>query len=79
MKNDLVQNIKDCGQSLIDNAERIAGGLPMYSKNLSFTCYPAEKDEPIYINVSFDFCPEKFIERIKYEESEDLKNAGPNN
>ena len=32
MKNDLVQNIKDCGQSLIDNAERIAGGLHMYSK-----------------------------------------------
>lgn len=37
MKNDLVQNIKYCGQSLIDNAERIAGGLPMYSKNLSLT------------------------------------------
>ena len=26
MKNDLVQNIKDCGQSLIDNAARIARG-----------------------------------------------------
>ena len=71
MKNDLVQNIKDCGQSLIDNAERIAGGLPMYSKDLSFTCYPAEKDEAIYINVSFDFCPEKFIERNISGESED--------
>ena len=71
MKNDLVQNIKDCGQSLIDNAEKIVGGLPMYTKNLSLTCYPAEKDEPIYINASFDFCPKKFIERVKYGESED--------
>lgn len=71
MKNDLVQNIKDCGQSLIDNAERIAGGLPMYSKNLSLTCYPAEKDEDIYINASFDFYPENFIERVKSGESED--------
>ena len=71
MKNDLVQNIKDCGQSLIDNAERIAGGLPMYSKNLSLTCYPAEKDEVIYINVNFDFCPEKFIARAISGESED--------
>ena len=71
MKNELVQNIKDCGRSLIDNAERITGGLLMYSKNLSFTCYPAEKDEHIYINASFDFCPEKFIERVKSEESED--------
>lgn len=71
MKNDLVQNIKDCGQSLIDNAERIAGGLPMYSKNLSLTCYPAEKDEAIYINVNYDFAPENYIERIISGESED--------
>ena len=27
------------------------GVLPIHSKNLSLTCYPAEKDEPIYINV----------------------------
>ena len=71
MKNNIIQNIKDCGQSLIDNAERIVEGLPMYSKNLSLTCYPAEKDEAIYINASFDFCPEKFIERTISGESED--------
>lgn len=62
--NDIVQNIKDCGQSLIDNAEKIAGNLPKYSKDLSFTCYPEECDEAIYINVSYDFTPEKFVERI---------------
>lgn len=61
--NDIVQNIKDCGQSLIDNAEKIAGNLPRYSKCLSLTCYPSESDEPIYVNVSYDFIPEKFVER----------------
>lgn len=59
--NDIVKNIKDCGQSLIDNAEKIAGNLPKYSKRLSFTCYPAESDGPIYINVSYDFIPENFL------------------
>ena len=63
-QNDIVKNIKDCGQSLIDNAEKIAGNLPKYSKDLSFTCYPAEGDEAIYINVSYDFTPEKFVERV---------------
>ena len=62
--NDIVQNIKDCGQSLIDNAENIARNLPKYNKDLSFTCYPEEGDEAIYINVSYDFIPEKFVERI---------------
>ena len=61
VKNDIVKNIKDCGQSLIENAEKIAGNLPKYSKCLSLTCYPAESDEPIYINVSYDFIPENFL------------------
>ena len=67
MKNDITQNIKDCGQSLIDNAEKIAGGLPTYANRLSLTCYPDEKDEAIYINVSYDFIPEEFIERLSEE------------
>lgn len=63
MKNDIVQNIKDCGQSLIDNAEKIAGSLPKYATDLSLSCYPTEEDRPIYINVSYDFVPEKFVDR----------------
>ena len=62
--NDIVQNIKDCGQSLIYNAEKIAGNLPMDHSRLSLTCYPAENDEAIYINVSYDFVPEQYINRI---------------
>ena len=65
MKNDVIQNIKDCGESLIDNAEKIAADLPEYSTRLSLTCYPDEKDDAIYINVSYDFVPESFINRIK--------------
>ena len=47
--NDIIQNIKDCGQSLIDNAEKISENLPKYSKDLFFTCYPEEGNEAIYI------------------------------
>ena len=61
--NDIGQNIKYCCQSLIDNAESIAKSLPKYARDLSFTCYPIEEDQPIYINVNYDFIPEKFIER----------------
>lgn len=63
MQNDIIQNIRDCGQSLIDNAAKIACSLPKYVNNLSLTCYPDEKNQAIYINVSYDFVPEKFVER----------------
>lgn len=65
MKHDIVQNIKDCGQSLIENTEKIAGNLPTYTTDLSLTCYPNEGDRAIYINVSYDFIPEEFVERCK--------------
>lgn len=65
MKNDMIQNIKDCGQSLIENAEKIAGNLPTYTRDLSLTCHPAEKDQSIYINVNYDFVPEDFIKKCK--------------
>lgn len=75
-KEHLVQNIKDCGASLIDNAEKIAGNLPPYSRDLSLTCYPSERDQAIYINVSYDFIPERFIARGgKIIESEEKENA----
>ena len=61
-KEELIQNIKDCGQSLIDNAENIANNYK-YMSDLTITCYPAEMDAEPYINVSTDFVPEKYIER----------------
>lgn len=64
MKMDVVQNIKDCGQSLIDNAEKIVDGLPSYSRDLYLTCHPSEVEQAIYINVSYDFIPKEFINRV---------------
>lgn len=62
---DIVQNIKDCGQSLIDNAEKIAGNLPKYVTDLSLTCYPVNRDDCVRINVDYDFVPEMYLESIK--------------
>ena len=60
---DIIQNIKDCGQSLIDNAEKIVNKLPKYTRNLSFTCYPEDDDDSVYVNVNYDFIPEQYVER----------------
>lgn len=59
----LVQNIKDIGQSLIDNAEKIANDFK-YHTDLTITCYPAEKDNYPRIVVETEFVPEKIIERF---------------
>ncbi len=61
MNNDIAENIKDIGRSLIDSTEKIAKGLPVYASNLSLTCYPAEKDQKIYINFNI---PCTYIERM---------------
>lgn len=58
----LIQNIKDCGQSLIDNAEKIANDFK-YHTDLTITCYPVEKDQCPRIVVETEFVPEKIIER----------------
>lgn len=62
-KEELIQNIKDIGQSLIDNAENIVGDYK-YLKDLRITCYPAERDEAPYYNVEHDVIAEHFIERV---------------
>ena len=61
-KERIIQNIKDCGQSLMDNAENIVSGYK-YARGFTITCYVDEKDEAPYINIDTDFYPEKFIER----------------
>ena len=61
-KERIIQNIKDCGQSLIDNAENIVSGYK-YARGFTITCYVDEKGEAPYINIDTDFYPEKFIER----------------
>lgn len=63
-REEIIQNIKDCGQSLIDNAEKIVGDYK-FAKSFTITCYVDEKNELPYISVDTDFYPEKFIERVK--------------
>lgn len=58
----LIQNIKDCGQSLIDNAEKIANDFK-YHSDLTITCYPVERDSYPHIIVETEFVPEKIVER----------------
>lgn len=65
-KEQLVQNIKDIGQSLIDNAETIAGSY-RYTSEILITCHPESYDTCPYINVSTDFVPERFIEEYRSE------------
>jgi hypothetical protein len=67
MKNwreEIIQNIKDCGQSLIDNAEKIAGDFH-YQRGIVITCHVDKVDEPPYITADVSFYPEQFIERHK--------------
>lgn len=60
-KEDIIKNIKHCGQALIDNAENIANNYK-YMSNLTITCYPAKRDYIPYISVDTDFIPEGIIE-----------------
>lgn len=63
-REEIIQNIKDCGQSLIDNAEKMVGDHKFLT-GVTVTCYVDEKGRPPYISVDVDFLPEKFIERTK--------------
>ena len=63
---EVIQNIKDCGQSLIDNAEKIATDYKYRLHGLTITCYVNEQDKVCpYIEVATGFYPEKFIERFR--------------
>lgn len=60
---EVIQNIKDCGQSIIDNAEKIATEYKYRLHGLTITCHVNEADMPSYIEVNTQFIPEKIIER----------------
>ena len=61
-KEEIIYNIKYCGQSLIDNAENIASNYK-YPRGFTITCYIDERNEMPYISVDTSFYPEKFFER----------------
>lgn len=60
----VIQNIKDCGQSLIDNAETIVDQYK-YRCCTSITCYVDNDDRAPYISIDTEIIPEKFVERVR--------------
>lgn len=56
-----VQLIKDCGQSLIDNAETMVDYK--YLKDIVITCYIIDDEVTPYIKVDTEYYPEDFIKR----------------
>lgn len=63
-REELIQRIKEIGQSLIDNAEKIASDYK-YNTSVVITCYPkmSEGEFPC-IKVETEFLPEETIERF---------------
>ena len=59
----VVQNIKDCGQALIDHAESIAGDYKYRLDGLVITCRVNDSDREPYIEVYHEFVPENFVKR----------------
>lgn len=59
----IIQNIKDCGQSLIDNAEKIVKDYK-YRQGLVITCYVDEHDRAPYISIQEELIPENIIQRL---------------
>ena len=66
-KEELVQSIKDCGQSLIDNAEKIAAYE--YLNDLTIICYPMEDNRLPRINIDTHITPEKFVKDLIIKEN----------
>ena len=56
-----VQSIKDCGQSLIDNAETMVDYE--YLKDIVITCHIIDDTASPYIKVDTEYYPEDFIKR----------------
>lgn len=63
-KEDRIQQIKDCGQSLIDNAEKIYGEYPYTTGELIIDIVMSPKQLPT-IEFRRTFYPEKMFERLK--------------
>lgn len=64
-REDVIQNIKDCGQSLIDNAEKIAADYEHRCSGMTITCYVDEENRAPFISVNIDFVPENFVKRMQ--------------
>ena len=61
-KERIIQNIKDVGQALIDDAENIVNRCN-YIKNIQITCYVSDISETSYFNVDIDYYSKDTINR----------------
>ena len=62
-REEIIQNIKYVGQSIIDNAEKIATDYK-YQTDLTIMCNVIDRDKPPCISICTEFIPEQFIERL---------------
>lgn len=63
-KEELIEHIKSCGQSIIDNAEKIVGDYK-FDAGTYIELHVGKCDELPYISVKKDFIPERFVEKEK--------------
>jgi hypothetical protein len=61
----VIQNIKQCGQSLIDNAERIVSDFKYEQYGITITCKVGESDRVPTIEIKREYIPEGYIEHLK--------------
>lgn len=67
-KEELIKRVKECGQSLIDNAESIVGNEWLL-QNICISCDVNSFDKIPQITVSRDFIPEGFLKRNTHSPS----------
>ena len=60
----IVETIKQCGQSIIDNAENIAGDYKFQTYLDISIKIPATNDEIASISIDTEFLPEGYFEKI---------------
>lgn len=60
-REELIEHIKACGQSIIDHAEEIVGNYK-FDTGTYIELHVGDRNEAPYISVTKDFIPEKFIE-----------------
>lgn len=60
-KERIIQNIKDCGKALIEDAENIVNSRN-FIRDMKITCWVYGED--IYYNVDTDYYPKEYIERM---------------
>ena len=61
-REEMIKRIKECGQYIVDNAEKILGDDD-YIKDIYLTCNFFDRSEVPYVSVNKDIIPSSFVER----------------